>query len=69
VRCATCTATCCRADQAAGGAAKAAADNVTAGCTQCTTDGRFATAALVGADRTTTRAAQGCADSGTCIAA
>jgi hypothetical protein len=66
---ATGAATCCGADQAAGGAAHAAADYVTAGCAQRTTDGGFATTAFVGANRTTTRAAQGCADSGTCIAA
>ena len=49
----------CRADQAACGAAHAAADHVTAGCAQRTTDGRFATAAFVCADCTTTRAAKG----------
>lgn len=53
-QCATCAAASGGADQAAGGAAETTANHVTAGCTQCTADGRFATAALVCADRTTT---------------
>lgn len=66
---ATCTATCRGADQATGSAAQTATYDVTACCAQRTANGSFATAMAVCADRATTRAAQGCADGGTCIAA
>ena len=52
-------AACCGTDQAAGGAAHAAADHVTACCAERTANGCLATAAFVGTDGATTRAAQG----------
>lgn len=51
--CATCTATDCRADQAASTTSYLAADNLATGCPKATADSGFSATALIRANRAT----------------